>query len=114
MLDNASLTRIDAPPGMGYGGDAAAYVPGAAISVRCLLDEPSFVVQRQIDVMKLESTAVLYVELASFAAGLALLVDNAQVQVQQDGMPAQLLRIDKAQQFNFGGVAHVQCFVRKA
>ncbi len=111
-MTNATLTRVDAPPGPGPGGDTAAYVPGPLLSVRCVLDDPTFTAQRLIDQMELSSTAVLYVKLIDMPTAQAALLDNAQVLVQQDGTPPQTLRVDKAMVRIHGGQSHVQCFVR--
>ncbi len=112
-LQNATLLRIDAPPGPGPGGDAAPYVPGAAIRVRCTIDDPNFVAQRLIAEMQLQSTAVLFVELVDLPTAATVLVDTAQVLIQQDSMPQQLMRIDKARPRSSGSISHVECFVRE-
>ena len=114
MIENATLLRIDAPPALAGGGDLAAYTNGPALSVRCCLDEPTFVLQRLIDQMMLNSTAVLYVELATMPTAGEVLLRNAQVYLQLDGQDAQTLWIDQARKMVNGGVSHVQCFLRSA
>jgi hypothetical protein len=111
-LQNATLLRVDAPPGPGPGGDTAPNVPGSALKVRCTLDDPNFVAQRLIAEMELQSTAVLYVELVDMPTAASVLLDNAQVLIQQDGMPSQLMRIDRARPRSSSSVSHVECFVR--
>jgi hypothetical protein len=111
-LQNATLLHIDAPPGPGPGGDTAPYAAGAAISIRCTLDDPNFLASRLIANMALQSTAVLYVELVDLPTAAGLLLTNAQVLIKQDGMTEQLMRIDWARPRSSSSVSHVECFVR--
>jgi hypothetical protein len=79
-----------------------------------VIDRPSFVIQRLIDQLKLDSTAVLFMKLVDMPSAPAVLVDNAQVLVQQDRMPAQLYHIDDARPVVANALSYIQCLLRVA
>ena len=111
-MTNATLLRIDTPPTPTTGGDVGTYTTGSALSVRCVLDEPTFLIQRQIDEMKLTANAVLYVKLSDYPTAGAVLVADKMVRVQQDGGAVQMLRIEHASLRVFGGLSHVMALCR--
>ncbi len=114
-LSNATLQRIDAPGVRNGAGSLPPYAPGPAMAVRCVIDEPTFVLRRLIDDLELSSTSVLYVFLADLPTAASVLIRNGQVLVQQDGMDPVLYRIDWTKpRASDAALGHVVCLLREA
>jgi hypothetical protein len=111
-LSNATLISVTAPPTPTAGGGES-YASATAVGCECILDEPNFSTRRLIDDLALESTAVLYVELANYPAAPTTILVNGIVTVQLQGLASQQLRVDWVKVRPFGGVSHVQAFVRE-
>jgi len=97
-MSNAKLLQIFTPGVPSEAGD---------------LTSPNFQLQRKIDELKSQATAVMYVAIEDFPAAYTLLLDNCQVSVQQDGQSAQLYRIDKAIPTSASGISNVVCLLRQ-
>lgn len=115
-MTNATITRVDPPaaaPASPTGSPAAA-AAGPAVAVRCLLDEPTAEVRRELDADQLLGAAVLYVYRSAWPAAAAFLLAGGAVVVAQDGGPPRTLRVDRVDARVFGPLSHVRCLVREA
>ena len=112
-LLNCTLLRVDPPAARTPAGDDVSPTPGPALSVRCVLDEPTTAVRWLIDDLELESTDVLYVRTAAYPAAAAAIAADGQVLLQLDGQAQQLMRVDHVKLRVMSGLSHVQALLRR-
>jgi hypothetical protein len=112
VIHNATLQRIDTQQPATAGGSVA-YATGAAIAVRCTLDQPSFAQRTALGAVIAQATAVLYVRKADLTAGTVPAKGN-RLSVQVDGdAAAQVYRIEHVVNWEKpGGLSHYQAYLR--
>jgi hypothetical protein len=119
VITNATLLRIDAPA-VNVAGDITYPTPGGAVSFRVCVDAPNTAQKWTIELMEIDVSGVLYVDLAdinNLAVSLSIaggkdLLSNAQVLLQLDGeTETQLYQVRKVTERNIG-LSHFECFVK--
>ncbi len=89
MIHNATILRIDTPAASTVTGTQA-WTEGDAVAIRCNVQGISKSQQWQVDRLKFDATAVVYIKYSDMPAGVSI-ANGQRALVQVDGLAATTL-----------------------
>ena len=111
MIVNANLISLTTPPvSNGNGGFTAGTTTTFSNPVRCCVDQPNFVQQKQLEGNLKDVTAVMYV--AKPLPGSLVPEAGSDVSVQQDNQTAIAMRVAKVMPREHRGQSHYEMFLQ--